>query len=74
MHRNLDRRVEALVRLVDPGQVGEIHELFDLAFDPGTSVWQLASDGTWHRRIVDADGEPLLDYQEALIAKYRSRT
>ncbi|MBU6244251.1 MAG: RNA degradosome polyphosphate kinase [Actinomycetales bacterium] len=74
MHRNLDRRVEALVRLVDPVQVAEIHELFDLAFDPATSVWQLSSDGTWHRRIVDADGEPLLDYQEALIATYRSRT
>ena len=37
MHRNLDRRVEALVRLDDPEHVAEIDDLFDLAFDEGTS-------------------------------------
>ena len=73
MHRNLDRRVEALVRLVDPAQVAEVSGLFDLAFDPGTSAWDLAPDGTWERRVVDADGEPLLDYQEALIARARAK-
>jgi polyphosphate kinase len=74
MHRNLDRRVEALVRLVDPGEVDEVNGLFDLAFDPGTSAWDLAADGSWTRRIVDAEGEPLLDYQEALIARTRVKS
>jgi len=73
MHRNLDRRVETLIRLVDPSQIDEVNGLFDLAFDPGTSAWDLASDGTWTRRLVDADGEPLLDYQEALIARTRTK-
>ena len=31
MHRNLDRRVEALVRLVDPDHIAEIGALFDEA-------------------------------------------
>ena len=74
MHRNLDRRVETLVRLVDPSQIAEIGWMFDLAFDHGTSAWDLAPDGTWTRRVVDADGEPLLDYQEALIARARARS
>ena len=74
MHRNLDRRVESLVRLVDPSQTAEIIGLFDLAFDPGTSAWDLGPDGTWTRRVVDADGEPLLDYQEALIARTRTKS
>ena len=74
MHRNLDRRVETLVRLVDPSQIAEIGWMFDLAFDHGTSAWDLAPDGTWTRRVVDADGEPLLDYQEAFIARARARS
>ena len=35
MHRNLDRRVEALVRIADPGQIAELDELLDLSMDPG---------------------------------------
>ena len=49
MHRNLDRRVEALVSL--PGQAArdDVRRLFDLAFDPETQAWHLSSDGTWRR-------------------------
>ncbi len=31
MHRNLDRRVEALVRLTAPDHINEVLEMFDLA-------------------------------------------
>ncbi len=68
MHRNLDRRVEALVLLRDPGHVAEINTLFDLAFDAGTSAWDLHSDGSWTRRTRSDDGTTLLDFQETLIA------
>ena len=47
MHRNLDRRVEVLVRLPKGDNVAKIGELLDLAFDPGTSAWELDSDGEW---------------------------
>ena len=52
MHRNLDRRVEVLVRLRDPHVVAEVGALLDLALDPGTTAWELGSDAEWrmHRR------------------------
>ncbi|HEY9394714.1 MAG TPA: polyphosphate kinase 1, partial [Nocardioides sp.] len=49
MHRNLDRRVEALVRLPTPELVAEVGALFDLAFEPTTDAWLLGPDGTWTR-------------------------
>ena len=72
MHRNLDRRVEALVRLGDPQHVAELQALMDLAMDDGTSSWHLAADGTWTRHYRDADGEPLVDLQTA-VADQRQR-
>ena len=71
MHRNLDRRVETLVRIDAPEHVNEIGGLFDLAFDPGTSAWDLNPDGTWTRRITDDEGSNLVDYQDTVI-KLRS--
>ncbi len=67
MHRNLDRRVEVLVRLPDAGSVEEVGELLDLAFDEQTSAWVLDPDGTWHRNA----GEVHL--QEELIERQRRR-
>ena len=49
MHRNLDRRVEVLVRLPGEENQREIGRLLDLAFDEDTSAWELGSDGTWTR-------------------------
>jgi polyphosphate kinase len=67
MHRNLDRRVEALVRLVEPQQRQAIGALFDLAMDLGTAAWDLAGDGTWHRTEAGDGGQPLVDLQNTLI-------
>jgi len=74
MHRNLDRRVETLVRLVDPEQVADIEALFDFAFGPETSAWHLDSEGVWTRRLFDEEGRRLLDYQETLIDLKRKGT
>ena len=74
MHRNLDRRVETLVRLVDPEQVADIESLFDFAFGPETSAWHLDSEGVWTRRLFDEEGRRLLDYQETLIDLKRKGT
>jgi polyphosphate kinase len=73
MHRNLDRRVEALVRLPGQNQVDEVARLLDLSFDDRTSSWWLKPDGEWDRHHLDADGEPLRDLQEMLIATKRRR-
>ncbi|RRD48628.1 RNA degradosome polyphosphate kinase [Arachnia propionica] len=72
MHRNLDRRVEAIVGLANPRHITQIDELFGLAFDDGTVRWELHDD-TWTAVTVDAEGQPLLDLQEELIRRTRSR-
>jgi polyphosphate kinase len=67
MHRNLDRRIEALLRLTDQRHVEELSGLFDLAFDPGTASWHLGAEGRWTRHAYADDGTPLLDLQKHLI-------
>jgi polyphosphate kinase len=70
MHRNLDRRVEVLVRVLQDDHVRQLSRLLDLAFDEGTSTWQLHG-ATWRRHHLSADGEPLLDLQTHLIERRR---
>jgi polyphosphate kinase len=73
MHRNLDRRVEALVHIRSPQHVEELARLLDLGFDPGTSSWHLGPDGEWVRHAYGHDGEPLLDIQAYLIGLHGRR-
>ena len=72
MHRNLDRRVEALVGLSNKQHVAEVEEMFDMAFDPGTVSWHL-QDRTWTEVSRGPDDTPLADVQEDLIRRTRDR-
>ena len=74
MHRNLDRRVETLVRVADLHQQAQLRQLIDLAMDPGTASWWLAGDGTWTRHHLDPSGAPLTDIQDLLIRSRRRST
>jgi polyphosphate kinase len=67
MHRNLDRRVEALVRLTEPEHLAELDSLFNRAFDERTSAWTLDENGEWTRHHLDENGEPLEDLQNKLM-------
>jgi polyphosphate kinase len=73
MHRNLDRRVEALVRLTDPEHLREIGELFDLAMSDQTSSWSLDGKGDWSRHYLSNDGAPLEDMQNVLMRQISGR-
>ena len=72
MHRNLDRRVEAIVGLSNPGHITRIRDLFERAFDDRTVHWELR-DRTWSVHTTDPDGQPLTDLQEELIRLTRGR-
>jgi len=72
MHRNLDRRVEALVRISDPAQLRTLTSLIDMVFADDAACWQLGPDGEWSRR-AGPDGAPLRDIQESLIAARNRR-
>jgi len=67
MHRNLDRRVESLVRVADPAHGNRLRELIGEGMDDATSSWWLDSEGGWTRHAHDGAGAPLRDVQESLI-------
>jgi polyphosphate kinase len=68
MHRNLDRRVEALVRVTLPSAQDDLRYVLDLAMDDRTEAWELAADGTWHRTATNPT-EPHMHLQEALLRR-----
>jgi polyphosphate kinase len=49
MHRNLDRRVEVLLRVNDQTATRQLQRVFDAEMAPDVRSWQLAADGTWTR-------------------------
>jgi polyphosphate kinase len=66
MHRNLDRRVETLVRLRQADQLREMDNLFNLAMSDGSRSWHLNADGSWLRN-GGKDSLGLVDVQDQLM-------
>jgi len=73
MHRNLDRRVEALIRLTDPRHIADMKFLMSLGMSDNTTSWHLSGDGSWTRHCHDADGKPLLELQSTMIENNAKR-
>ncbi len=73
MHRNLDRRVEALVSLGSRAHVRQLVDLLRLGFEESVSSWHLGADGQWTRVTRSPDGEPLLDLQAMLVERTKKR-
>jgi polyphosphate kinase len=66
MHRNLDRRVEVLVRL-GADHAAQVSALIDMGFEDTTKAWIGQPDGSWTPHTTDADGHPCRDLQEHMI-------
>ena len=73
MHRNLDRRIEALVRVADPAHCASLNRLLETGMSDTTDSWHLGPDGNWTRHAHDPDGQPLPNIQETLIESRRRR-
>ena len=73
MHRNLDRRVEALVRVTAPEQIDELIKYVDLQMADSTMSWHMQPDGTYVLHTKDDEGRPLVDSQEYLIRTHQRR-
>jgi len=73
MHRNLDRRVEILLRLGSSRHRTAVSALLDVGLDDATASWRLQPDGSWVRVATDESGGPLRDIQEHLINAARRR-
>jgi len=71
MHRNLDRRVETLVRVKDPAVREQLVAMLDRAMAPDVRHWSLGSDGCWTRR--PEQGRPAHDMQADLMLRAGER-
>ena len=67
MHRNLDRRVEALVRIPSEGHIEELDALLAMHMDDSTTSWNLENNGDWTRHDGDTD------IQQTLINRAKAR-
>jgi polyphosphate kinase len=65
MHRNLDRRVEVLLRVCDESARLELHDMMQAAMAPGVRCWELGSDSSWTRTgDLDSQAERLREIGE----------
>lgn len=68
MHRNLDRRIEALVRVKDPKLTAQLDYIFESALHPSTRCWVLNSTGEWSPS--PASGDDVRDHQVELAKRH----
>jgi polyphosphate kinase len=73
MHRNLDRRIEVLVKLADPQHVSQVLDHVTGGVSDEVSSWHLGSDGNWSRVATNADGAPLVDIQDDTMHRIARR-
>ncbi|NBO51549.1 MAG: RNA degradosome polyphosphate kinase [Actinobacteria bacterium] len=71
MDRNLNRRVESLVKVIDQSHKEELIRLFDQYLDPDIVRWHLLASGDWQRVSQNSDGHVLQDLHTKLIADYK---
>jgi polyphosphate kinase len=70
MHRNLDRRVEVMVRVKDPRLTAQLGDVFDSSMDPATRCWELGADGQW--TAEPQGGATVRDHQVSLMERHRN--
>ena len=68
--RNLEERVEAMVRIDDPALQTRLRSLLDAALTDNRSAWELRADGRYLLRQPPSDG-PVRSYQELLMQQAR---
>lgn len=73
MHRNLDRRVETLVKITQSDQIRQLHEIFDLGMSESVAVWELKANGAWSRETHNVMGEKLSEMQDVLMQRTLER-
>jgi len=70
MHRNLDRRVEALVRIDLEKHKERLKSILDDSVSDVYSTWKLSGDNKWIRSTRSPEGEDLVNFQDHFIEKH----
>jgi polyphosphate kinase len=68
MPRNLDRRVEVMVPIVDGHSRSELKTILDLCLQDNRQAWDMTADGSYHQRRPEP-GEPVSSVQELLMER-----
>jgi polyphosphate kinase len=71
MERNLDRRVEALLRIDNEEHKSALSEILDSSFSPQFRVWEMTEEDTWNYIKNGPEGKQLEDFQEHFIERYK---
>lgn len=71
MERNLDRRVEALVRIDVESHKRDLTEILDLSTSDQFRMWEMVEDDTWQYKKIGLEGKALEDFQEHFIERYK---
>jgi polyphosphate kinase len=71
MTRNLDRRVEAVAPVIEPGLVKDLQEILGIMLADNRQAWDLQPDGKYVQRQT-RDGELAQSSQNIFMAMARS--
>jgi polyphosphate kinase len=71
MERNLNRRVESLVRIKRKEHKDSLVKIFDSYIASTTAGWHLLPNGKWQKVDADPAGNKLQDLQAVMIDSYR---
>ena len=74
MPRNLDRRVEAMLRVSDSRSRARLDEILELNFADDVLAWSLEPDGTWVKVANDNGLDAQVALQELAVARTKART
>lgn len=73
MHRNLDRRIEALLHITDETHIDQIDQQLNRGMSDAMQSWTLLASGEWLRHSSAKDGTPLADVQNETMADIMTR-
>jgi polyphosphate kinase len=73
MHRNLDRRIEALLQITDPTHIDQLDRQFARGMSDTMQSWSLTPEGEWIRHSHADDGTTLGDVQNETMMEIMGR-
>ena len=72
MPRNLDRRVEAMLRVTEPNLRARLDEILELNLADDVLAWTLEPDGTWRKVPTVVGLESHVRFQELAVARAKA--
>jgi polyphosphate kinase len=70
MDRNLNRRIESLVKITDANHQNYLEELLNEMFTEKYQSWSLDSKNVWSLDVITENGEKRMDFQERIIKEF----